>query len=58
MSSVSKLETGISRLAKRIPELFGICDPSGRWKSKLIEAIVSETGSREGTARSWPWAKP
>ena len=28
-----KLGTGISRLAKRIPELFGICDPSGRWKS-------------------------
>jgi hypothetical protein len=42
ISSVSKTETGISRLAKRIPELLGICDPS------------FETDSREGAARGRP----
>jgi hypothetical protein len=47
ISSVSKAETGISRLAKRIPELLGICEPSLGTESRekiLFEAVYPWAG--------------
>ena len=38
-------------LAKRMPELPGVCGPSGRCGSKLAEGVVSKSDRRTGTAR-------